>query len=107
MELSLPPRNTHTPLFRHLATNLPSHIKDAKHFLNLVENFPVPFHLMLSCSQLMSRTYTQIFHTNIANDTIVSINWPSKTLSAYIKSSSVHNHLVHSAKTYGYSRQVS
>ena len=41
----------------------------------------------------------------IANNTTHSTIWTSKPLSAYIKSSSIHNHLIHSTQTYGSSRQ--
>ena len=53
---------------------------------------------------------TAIIHRNwhiVANDTTLSIIWPSKPLSAYTKSNIFHNHLVHSAQTYGFSQQDS
>ena len=58
----------------------------------------------------IGKLLTAIIHKNwhnIANDTTLSTIWPSKPLSAYTKSSSIHNHLVHSAQTYGSSHQVS
>ena len=58
----------------------------------------------------MDKLLTAIIHWNwhhIANDTTLSTIWPSKPLSAYTKSSSIHNNLVHSAQTYGSSQQDS
>ena len=58
----------------------------------------------------MGKLLTAIIHRNwhhIANDTTLSTIWQSKPLSAYTKSSSIHNHLVHSAQTYGSSQQNS
>ena len=43
----------------------------------------------------------------VAKDTTLSTIWPSKPLSAYTKSKSIHNHLVCSAQTYGASQQDS
>ena len=43
----------------------------------------------------------------VANDSTRSAIWPSKPLSAYTKSNSIRNHLVHSAQTYGSSQQDS
>ena len=54
-----------THFIQVLASDLPSHVKDAKHFLNLIEKLH-PFHPMPSWSQLMSRPYTQAFHTKKA-----------------------------------------
>ena len=56
----------------------------------------------------ISKLFTATIHKNwhiIANDTTLSTIWPSKPLSVYTKSSSIHNHLVHSPQTYGSSRQ--
>ena len=53
---------------------------------------------------------TAIIHMNwhnVANDTTLPTIWPSKPLSAYTKSKSIHNHLVHSAQTYCSSQQDS
>ena len=58
----------------------------------------------------MVKQLTAIIHRNwhiVANDTTLSIIWPSKPLSAYTKSNLFHNHLVHSAQTYGFSQQDS
>ena len=44
---------------------------------------------------------------NVANETTLSTIWQSKPLPGYTKSSSIHNHLVHSAHTYGSSWQDS
>ena len=52
----------------------------------------------------LGKLFTETIHKNwrtIANDTTLSTIWPSKPLSAYTKSSSIHNHLVHSAQKYG------
>ena len=52
----------------------------------------------------LGKLFTETIHKNwctIANDTTLSTIWPSKPLSAYTKSSSIHNYLVHSAQTYG------
>ena len=52
----------------------------------------------------MGKQLTAIIHRNwhiLANDTTISTIWPSKPLPAYSKSKSIHNHLVHSAQTYG------
>ena len=56
----------------------------------------------------MGKQLTAIIHRNwhiVANDTTLSIIWPSKPLSAYTKSYSIHDHLVYSAPTYGSSQQ--
>ena len=56
----------------------------------------------------MGKQLTAIIHRNwhiVANDTTLSTIWPSRSLSAYTKSKSIHNHLVHSAQTYGASQQ--
>ena len=45
-------------------------------------------------------TIHKIWHT-IAHNAMISTIWPPKHSSAYAKSSSIHNHLVHSAQTYG------
>ena len=45
-------------------------------------------------------------HT-ITNDAKLSTIWPSKPLSAYTNSSSIYNHLVHFAQTYGSSQHNS
>ena len=48
----------------------------------------------------MVKQLTAIIHRNwhtVANDTTLSTIWPSKLLSAYTKSNSIHNHLVYSA----------
>ena len=58
----------------------------------------------------MGKQLTAIIHRNwhiVANDTTLSTIWPSKPFSAYTKSNSIHNHLVHSAQTYGCSQQDS
>ena len=58
----------------------------------------------------MGKQLTAIIHRNwhiVANDTTLSTIWPSKPFSAYTKSNSIHNHLVHSAQTYGASQQNS
>ena len=58
----------------------------------------------------IDKQLTAIIHRNweiVANDTTLSTIWPSKPLSAYTKSNSIHNHLVHSAQTYGASQQNS
>ena len=58
----------------------------------------------------IGKQLTAIIHRNweiVANDTTLSTIWPSKPLSAYTKSNSIHNHLVHSAQTYGASQQNS
>ena len=52
----------------------------------------------------IGKLLTVIIHRNwhnVANDTTLSTIWAFKSLSAYTKSSSIHNHLVHSAQTYG------
>ena len=48
-----------------------------------------------------------ITYKNWHNDTTLSTIWPSKPLPTYTKSSSIHNHPVHSAQTYDSSRQDS
>ena len=56
----------------------------------------------------MGKQLTAIIHRNwhiVANDTTLSTIWPSKPLSAYTKSNSIHNHFLHSAKTYGASQR--
>lgn len=140
------------------SNNLPSHIKDKKHFFNCIENllspptgallviadvmslykniqhstllartYPLPFiiknikkDLIYTCSNLLSQrtphTETKILPiitpsldigksfivtinktwNTIAGDGMLSAIWPSKLLSAYSKSSSIHDHLVHS-----------
>ena len=60
--------------------------------------------LFSNTSKLFMATIHKNWHT-IANDTTLSTIWPSRPLSAYTKSNSIHNHLVHSAWTYGSSRQ--
>ena len=58
----------------------------------------------------MSRQFTATIHRNwhiVVNNITLSTIWPSKPLSAYTKSNSIHNHLVHSAQTYGASQQDS
>ena len=58
----------------------------------------------------MGKEVTAIIHINsqiVANETTLSTIWSSKPLSAYTKSNSIHNHLVHSAQTYGASQQES
>ena len=50
----------------------------------------------------IGKVLTATIHRNwhhIANDTTLSTVWPPKPLSAYNKSSSIHNLLVHSAQT--------
>ena len=57
----------------------------------------------------MSRQFTATIHRNwhiVVNNITLSTIWPSKPLSAYTKSNSIHNHLVHSAQTYGSSQKV-
>ena len=44
---------------------------------------------------------------NVSSDSTLSTIWPSKPLSAYNKTNSIHNHLFHSVQTYGFSRQDS
>ena len=56
--------------------------------------------------KLFTATIHKNLHT-IANDTTLSIIWTSKPLSVYTKSSSTHNHLVHSSQAYGSSWQDS
>ena len=56
--------------------------------------------------KLLTATIHRNCH-NVANDTILSTIWSPKPLPAYTKSSSIHNHLVHSAQIYGSSRQDS
>ena len=58
----------------------------------------------------MGKEVTATIHINsqiVANETTLSTVWSSKPLSAYTKSNSIHNHLVHSAQTYGASQQDS
>ena len=58
----------------------------------------------------IGKQLTAIIHKNwqiVANDTTLSTIWPSKPLSAYTKSNSIHKHHVHSAQTYGASQQIS
>ena len=58
----------------------------------------------------ISKLLTAVMHGNwhsVANDTIFSTIFPSKFLSAYTKSSSIHNHLLHSTQTYRSLRQDS
>ena len=58
----------------------------------------------------MGKQFAAIIHRNwhiVPDDTTFSTIWPSKPLSAYTKSNSIHNHLVHSAQTYGASQQNS
>ena len=58
----------------------------------------------------MDKQLTAVIHTNwhiVANNTTLPTIWPSKPLSTYFKSNSIHNHLVHSAQTYGASQQNS
>ena len=43
----------------------------------------------------------------VENDTTLSTIWPSKPLAAYTKSNNIHNHLVRSAQTCGFSQQDS
>ena len=47
------------------------------------------------------------YRDTVADDTTLSTIWPPKSLSAYTKSNGMHNHLVHSAQTYGLSQQDS
>ena len=57
----------------------------------------------------MGKQLAVIIHRNwhiITNDITLSTIWSSKPLSAYTKSNSIHNHLVHSAQTYGSSQKV-
>ena len=58
----------------------------------------------------MSKQLAATIHRNwdiVVNNITLSTIWPSKPLSAYTKSNSIHNHLVHSAQTYGASQQNS
>ena len=58
----------------------------------------------------IGKQLTAIIHRNwhiVDDHTTLSTIWPSKRLSAYTKSYSIHNHLVHSAQTYGSSQQNS
>ena len=58
----------------------------------------------------ISKKLTAIIYRNwqnVVNDTPLSTIWPSKPLSAYTKSSIIHNNLVQSAQTYGSSQQDS
>ena len=58
----------------------------------------------------MCKLLTSIIHRNwhhIANEATLSTIWPSKPLSAHIKSRNIHSYLVHSAQTYGPSQQNS
>ena len=58
----------------------------------------------------IGKQFTATIHKNwhtIANDTTLSTIWPLKPLSAYTKSSSIHNHLVQSAQMYGSSQKDS
>ena len=54
-----------THFIQPLGSNLPSHVKDTKHFSISSKNSH-PFHPMPSWSQLMSRPYTQTSHTKKA-----------------------------------------
>ena len=54
-----------THFIQPLASNLPSHIKDTKYFLNLIEKLP-PLLPNGPWSQLMSRPYTSTFLTKKA-----------------------------------------
>ena len=57
----------------------------------------------------MGKQLTAITNRNwhiAANGTTLSTIWPSKSLSAYTKCNSIHNHHVHSAQTYGSSQKV-
>ena len=52
----------------------------------------------------IGKSFIAIINKNwhkIADDALI---WPFKLLSAYSNSSSIHNHLVHSAQTYGLSQ---
>ena len=59
----------------------------------------------------IGKQLTAIIHRNwhnVAKDTTLNSIWPSKSLSAYTKSNSIHNHLVNSAQQiYGPSGQDS
>ena len=58
----------------------------------------------------MGKQLSAIVHRNwhtVVNDTTLSTIWPSKPLSAYTKSNSIHDHLAHFAQTYGSSQQDS
>ena len=58
----------------------------------------------------MGKQLSAIVHRNwhtVVNDTTLSTIWPSKPLSAYTKSNSIHDHLVHFAQIYGSSQQYS
>ena len=58
----------------------------------------------------MGKQLTAIIHRYwhiVANGTTLSTIWTSQPLSAYTKFSSIHDHLVHSAQTYGCSQQDS
>ena len=58
----------------------------------------------------IGKLFTATIHKNwqtIASGTTLSTIWPSKPLSAYTKSSSIHSHLVHSEQAYGSSRKDS
>ena len=66
MEFLLPQRNSLSSYITHfiqpLANNLPSHIKDRKHFLNLLENLPpLPTNALLVATDVTSQ-YTNIQH---------------------------------------------
>ena len=66
MEFLLPQRNSLSSYITHfiqpLANNLPSHIKDRKHFLNLLENLPpLPTNALLVATDVTSQ-YTNIKH---------------------------------------------
>ena len=54
--------------------------------------------------KLLTSTIQRNWH-NIANEATLSIIWPSKPLSANIKSRNIYSYLVHSAQTYGPSQQ--
>ena len=58
----------------------------------------------------ISKSFTTSIHKNwhpIASDTTLSTIWQSKPLFVYKNSISIHNHLVHSAHTYGSSQHNS
>ena len=55
--------------------------------------------------KLSTATANKDWRTIAVDTTLSTTIWPSKPLPAYTKSSSIHNHLVHSAQTHGSSRK--
>ena len=55
----------------------------------------------------INKSFTTTIHESWHTIPTLSPIWPSKPSSAYTKSSFIHNHLVHSAQTYGSSQRNS